>query len=169
MYQSQRPPKTVIILLCFLPSFSHSLFPKKCTTSFPWKCYKNRGCSRLEKLKFWGPKRWNNSLPVFKAPIFLVQRRCCFFGIWPLSSFLLFLSLKKGVAKQTLFYRVFLPPPSLQSSIECQLAPYRSALGHFSKLARREAQTSVFAFFKISFCKSLKHPVLMGLHIGSEC
>ena len=45
-----------------------------------------------------------------------MEKWWCFFDLWPLSSFLPLPSLKKGVAKKSLLYRVFLPPPFLYSS-----------------------------------------------------
>ena len=91
------------------------------------------GFSRFEKLKFWGPKRWNNFLPVFKAPIFDVKIVVFFFYLWPLSSFLPFPSIKKGVAKKTLFYRCFFATPVLQSSRSMKQQPQnkKSEKGNF--------------------------------------
>ena len=60
----------------------------------------------FQKLKIWG---WNYFLPVFMAPKNSVEM-VVFFYLWPLSSFLPFPSLKRGVAKKPCFIAFVCPP-----------------------------------------------------------
>ena len=94
-----KDPQNSYHFLFFGPSSNIVFPPKMVTTSFSWKCYKNRGISRFENMKFWGPKRLNYFLPVLRP-----QKMMVFF--WPLASlfFSPFDPLTKGWQIKTLFF-----------------------------------------------------------------
>ena len=104
---NSKTPKAIISLfVCAFCPLSNIAFAKKmATTNFFWNYFKNRGFSKFLKLIFWGPKRWNYFLPVFKAPKNNVKIGVSF-DLWLLP----FPSLKKVVAKKTLSYRFFATP-----------------------------------------------------------
>ena len=114
MHQTQRPPKQLSLFLLFCPLSNITFPPKKCTTSFPWKCYTNRGFSRFEKLKVWGPKRWNSFLPVLRHQHFWCKNGGVFCDLWPLFLFSLFLLSRRGWQKR-MFYRFFCHLPSFKN------------------------------------------------------